>query len=135
MREALAANDAARFEAAYKKARELGANVAAYDDIEKVWLFANSDPNGAFYDSELHDRLAAKYPAYARYIGQYKLVDARGQVWYPTSETREFLAKQIGATSTPRLRGGQALLPVPRPKVRHRVLQKAEVAAPPAQGQ
>ena len=136
MREALATNDAPRFEAAYKRARELGANVAAYDDIEKVWSFANSDPNGAFYGSEMHDRLAAKYPAYARYIEQYRLVDARGQVWYPTSETRTFLAKQLrggeGATS-PVVKARKA--PAAEPKRRHAVLQKAELrrdAAAPA---
>ena len=135
MREALATNDAPRFEAAYKRARELGANVAAYDDIEKVWSFANSDPNGAFYDSEMHDRLAAKYPAYARTIEQYRLVDARGQVWYPTSETRAFLGKQLsggeGPTS-PVVKARKA--PPAEPKRRHAVLQKAElrrdVAAP-----
>ena len=114
MRDALATNDAPRFEAAYKRARELGANVAAYDDIEKVWSFANSDPNGAFYDREMHDRLAAKYPAYARYIEQYRLVDARGQVWYPTSETRAFLAKQLG------VRGGEgATSPVVKAREAH----------------
>ena len=104
MREALAANDAPRFEAAYH--------------------------------SEMHDRLAAKYPAYARYIEQYRLVDARGQVWYPTSETRTFLAKQLrggeGPTS-PVVKARKA--PPAEPKRRHAVLQKAELrrdAAAPA---
>ena len=101
MHDALASNDAARFTAAYAKAKELGAKLGVYEDIATVWSFANSNPTGAFYDAEsmpgLHDRLAAKYPGYASYIEKYRLTDANGRVFYPTSETRAFLARQVGA--------------------------------------
>jgi len=135
MRDALASNDAPRFEAAYKRAAELGANVSAYEDIEKVWSYANTDPNGAFYGSEMHDRLAARHPGYAQYIERYRLVDGRGNVWYPTSETRQFLAGKVSvvpsvARATVR---EETSRPAPRHETRrrkHRAVHKAEAALP-----
>jgi hypothetical protein len=72
--------------------------------LHEVWSYAMNNPMGAFYGEELHDRLARAYPSYAAYIEDYRLVDDRGQVFYPTAETRRFLTERAVAGATPSAR-------------------------------
>lgn len=106
LRDALAANDQERFSAALTRARTVAESngalrhdVTVYSDLEQVWSYATTDRYGAFYDEAsmpgLHARLAGAYPSYAAYIAQYALTDANGRVLYPTSETRQFLQRQL----------------------------------------
>lgn len=77
---------------------------ATFAPLHEVWSYAMNDPMGAFYGEELHDRLARAYPSYAAYIENYRLVDDRGQVFYPTAETRRFLTERAVAGATPSTR-------------------------------
>lgn len=119
LREAAAANDLPRFDAALERARDyvetmpLGARrnrfrraVLAAGDISKVWHFALTDEHGLYYDDErfpfFYDHLAADYRGYARFIKEYRVLDSSGLPLYPTRETRTFLLKSLentGATS------------------------------------
>jgi hypothetical protein len=77
---------------------------ATFAPLHEVWSYAMNNPMGAFYGEELHDRLSRAYPSYAAYIENYRLVDDRGQVFYPTAETRRFLAERAVAGATPSTR-------------------------------
>ncbi len=108
LRDALAANDQERFNAALIRAKAVAESsgalrhdVAVYSDLQQVWSYATTDQYGAFYDEAsmpgLHAHLAGAYPGYAAYIAQFALTDANGRVLYPTSETRQFLQRQLGS--------------------------------------
>lgn len=92
--EAAEQNDFVTFDALYRAARARGQSVAPFETLHEVWTFALTDPIGAFYGPEMHDRLARAYPSYAAYIEPYEIVDDNGGVFYPTSETRAFLLEQ-----------------------------------------
>ncbi len=89
--EAARANDFAAFDALYRGARKLGQPVAAYSTLHELWSWSMSDPIGAFYGRDIHERFASAFPGYARFIEEYSIVDNNGNAFYPTSETRAFL--------------------------------------------
>lgn len=99
-------NDAARnhdyetFHEQYTLARARGERVAQYDALHELWSWSMSSPTGAFYGPDLHARIAAAYPGFARYIDDYKIVDRNGNVFYPTAETRAFLLEQAQRNTT-----------------------------------
>ena len=123
LRAAVAGNDLPRFQSTLIAARPLadglpiGAErnslrkallVAA--DLETVWKFSASDPSGSYYGDEslagFHDRLSADYSDYARFIEEFRVTDQTGRTFYPTAETRAFLARQLA---------GVKLVPKPAP--------------------
>ncbi|HEX7151200.1 MAG TPA: hypothetical protein VF618_06910 [Thermoanaerobaculia bacterium] len=73
----------------------------AFATLHEVWTYAMTNPVGAFYGEELHERLARAYPGYASFIEPHRLVDDRGQVFYPTAETRRYLTERAIAGVTP----------------------------------
>jgi len=108
LREAEAANNLPRFDAAIERARSFidtlptGARRNAFrraihiaTDISSVWHFEVSDPNGLYYDDErlpfFYERLAAEYPAYPHFIEDYRVIDRSGLPHYASRETRKFL--------------------------------------------
>ena len=74
-------------------------------DLETIWSYATSQSFGSFYDDEslagFHDHLSADYPGYARFIDQYRVIDATGRILYPTAETRSFLLQKLDTLSFP----------------------------------
>src|SRR6185295_15431336 len=101
--EAARGNDYAMFDALYREAKQRGEKVAQFDTLHELWTWANHDPIGAFYGPDLHARFARAYPGYAAYIEDYRIVDDRGNVFYPTSETRTFLLDRIVEGNAPRV--------------------------------
>jgi hypothetical protein len=102
--DAARANDYRTFDALYGEAKARGESVAAFDTLHEVWAWSMSDPIGAFYGPDLYARLARAYPGFARYIDEYRIVDNRGNVFYPTSETRAFLLdRALEGRATPRV--------------------------------
>jgi hypothetical protein len=89
--DAARANDYAAFEALYREAVQRGESVGAFTALHELWTFSMTDPVGAFYGQETYDRLTRAYPGFAPYIDEYRIVDANGNAFYPTSETRTFL--------------------------------------------
>jgi hypothetical protein len=146
LEEAARANDYVTFNALFEQTPS-----AAYAPLHELWTHSINDPIGAFYGEEMYERLASRYPEFVAYIDEYKIVDDRGNVFYPTSETRTFLlARAIeGRTVAPapepirvartERRSGFSLTPAsvsepkpvppPAPRVR---FKKAEVAPLPA---
>lgn len=115
LRQAAAANDLTRFDAALERARDyidtmpLGHKrnrfrraILAASDISKVWHFEITDEHGLYYDDErlpfFYDHLAADYPGYARFIEEYRVIDRTGLPLYATRETRAFLLKRLENT-------------------------------------
>jgi hypothetical protein len=79
-------NDYPTFRALYEQTRS-----AAWAPLHELWTYSVNDPIGAFYGPEMYERFARLYPDFAAYIDDHKIVDDRGNVFYPTSETRAFL--------------------------------------------
>ncbi|HYC92274.1 MAG TPA: hypothetical protein VEO54_23905 [Thermoanaerobaculia bacterium] len=138
--DAARANDYATFHALFEQTQN-----PAYAPLHELWTYSVNDPIGAFYGEEMYERFAGRYPEFAAYIDEYKIVDNRGNVFYPTSETRAFLlARAIeGRTIAPQepIRVARAQrrsgfsptpssteTPAPAPRVR---MKKAEVAPAP----
>lgn len=113
--DAAKANDLRRFDAAIERAENfidtmrVGPRRNAFRrtiltarDITRVWHFAESDPNGIYYDDErlpfYYEHLAADYPGYAKFIADYRLIDKTGLPQYPTRETRSFLQRRLENT-------------------------------------
>jgi hypothetical protein len=134
--DAARANDFVTFDALYKAAKARGASVGAFDTLHEVWAWSMADPIGAFYGPDLHARLAAAYPGFARYIDEYRVVDNRGNVFYPTSETRAFLLdRALEGRATPRVNVAEAAAPAPavsHPARRHSTRTSHRVPARPA---
>lgn len=86
LEDAARANDYATFHSLYEQAPS-----PAYAPLHELWTYSVNDPIGAFYGPEMYERFAAVYPGFAAYIDDHKIVDDRGNVFYPTSETRAFL--------------------------------------------
>ncbi|HXA18570.1 MAG TPA: hypothetical protein VN380_16370 [Thermoanaerobaculia bacterium] len=112
LRDSNETNDFRRFEGALAVAKSLadlmplGAErnalrraILVYEDVDAVWSFAVRDRYGAYFNDDslpgLHDRLTADYPGYDDFIADYRVADRKGNVLYPTAETRTFLLKQI----------------------------------------
>lgn len=112
LRDTNARNDFRRFEGALAVAKsiadvmplgaqrnELRRAILIYEDVDTVWSFAVRDRYGAYFNDDslpgLHDRLNADYPGYDDYIAEYRVADRKGNVLYPTTETRQFLLKQL----------------------------------------
>ena len=94
---ALAKNDRAAFDAALERAKDAGAPTRVYEDIARVW---NAQFESPFFaqDSEAY-RVANGYPGYEAAVRRQVFTDARGRKFYPASETRAFLAQQVGVTA------------------------------------
>jgi hypothetical protein len=101
--EAARNNDFVTFDALFREAKLRGEPVAAYETLHELWVYAISDRIGAFYGAETHDRLARAYPGYASFIDDLRVLDDRGNVYYPTSETRAFLLSRAIEGSAPRV--------------------------------
>lgn len=86
LEDAARANDYATFHQLYEQTRN-----AAYAPLHELWTYSINDPIGAFYGADMYERFVALYPGLATYLEDYKIVDDRGNVFYPTSETRAFL--------------------------------------------
>ena len=67
---------------------------ASFAELHDFWKWSLTDPLGGFYGVDMHARLAARYPGYEAFIADYRIVDARGNSFYPSSETRAFLLKK-----------------------------------------
>lgn len=94
LRAAATANDFRAFDALVRKAKLNGEDLGAFGDLYDVWSFSESTATGAYYGATVHDRLAARYPDYAKYIEDYRVTDSHGQSFYPSAETRNFLLQQ-----------------------------------------
>jgi hypothetical protein len=140
--EAAQNHDYDTFHSQYILAKARGERVAQFDALHELWSWSMSSPTGAFYGPELHARIAAAYPGFARYIEEHQIVDQNGNVFYPTAETRTFLLDQAmrnttaprvliargessTTTVTPRVTTGIAPLAPGRSRARTR-MQKAE---------
>lgn len=94
-------NDYATFHALYVQARDRGENVTAYATLHEIWTYAVTEPLGGFYTADMRNRIARAYPSFPAYIETFKIVDSRGNVFYPTAETRSFLFAEALRGSTP----------------------------------
>jgi hypothetical protein len=120
--EAARANDFISFDALYREARQRGEPVAAYETLHELWVYSVTDPIGAFYGTDMYEKLARAYPGYAQFIEDYSIVDSRGNVFYPTAETREFVLARAVEGRSPRvlLAGDLPGTPKPAPVVADR---------------
>jgi hypothetical protein len=94
LREAAEKGDYAAFDGLVRKAKANGEALGAFADLHEVWSFSQANATGAYYGAEIHDRLTARYPAYAGFIEEYRITDRRGQAFFPSAETRAFLLQQ-----------------------------------------
>lgn len=78
---------------------EFRRSILIYEDIGTVLSYAMRDRYGAYFNDDslpgMHDRLIADYPGYDDYITEFRVADAKGNVLYPTAETRTFLVEQL----------------------------------------
>ncbi|HEV8660424.1 MAG TPA: hypothetical protein VGS96_17605 [Thermoanaerobaculia bacterium] len=97
--------------------------IAVFDDLDKLWDFQFTSPTGAFFEAggDVY-RVANKYPRYDTYIRRQTVVDQNGIRFYPSRETRDFLAAEA-AERFARLTGRP--LP-PRPPAREPVVTQAQ---------
>lgn len=67
-------------------------------DMSRVWHFEVKSGQ-LYYDDErlpfYYDRLASEYPAYPKFIKDYRVIDTSGLPQYPTRETRAFLLRLL----------------------------------------
>jgi len=89
-------NDFTAFEALYTAHPN-----PAFADLHALWTYSQTERVGAFYGEELHTRLARRYPAFAAYIDEYKIVDSHGTAFWPTAETRTFLVDRALKSDVP----------------------------------
>lgn len=101
--DAARANDYITFDALYREAKLRGESLGALETLHELWTYSVTDPIGAFYGAEIHDRLARTYSGFADYIAAFRIVDDHGAVFYPTSETRAFLIDRVVAGNAPRV--------------------------------
>lgn len=101
--EAARANDYTSFDTLYREAKQRGEPVAQFETLHELWTYNVTDPIGAFYGAELHDKLARAYPGFAQYIADHSIVDSRGNVFYPTAETRAFVLSSAMEGRAPRV--------------------------------
>lgn len=101
--EAARANDYVSFDALYREARARGESVAQYETLHELWTYSVTDPIGAWYGEEMYERLARAYPGFAQFIDEQSVVDSRGNVFYPTAETREYVLARALEGRAPRV--------------------------------
>jgi hypothetical protein len=90
---AVRANDFPTFDALYRAKPD-----PAFRALHELWTESMSAPTGAFYGADEYERLSREYPAYGKFIAQYRIVDSNGNAFYPASETRTFLLEHVAAT-------------------------------------
>jgi hypothetical protein len=79
--------------------------VSVLDDITRLWDFEFTTPTGAFIaDGSDIFKIVSRYPGYEAYVRRQVITDRNGIRFYPTRETREFLAA-IAAERYARLTG------------------------------
>lgn len=135
--EAARNNDYVTFHEMYVRAQNRGEDVSQYQTLHELWSWAIADPIGAFYDRAMYDRLARAYPGYAAYIDEFRLVDRRGNAFFPTAETRTFLIERAMQGDVPRVMLAVAEEQEPQtalPKVQARVAVATSGVAAPALG-
>jgi hypothetical protein len=115
LEEAARRNDFATFDALYREALSRGEPVAQFATLHELWTWAINDPVGAFYGPAMRDRLARAYPGFAAYIEDFRIIDDRGNAFYPTSETRAFLLDRALAGRAPRVLVAEAPSPAVEP--------------------
>jgi hypothetical protein len=107
--DAVRRNDYVTFHALYEETQP-----AEYRALYELWTWAIEDPVGAFYGPEMYERFARAYPGYASFIEPHRIVDSRGNVFYPTSETRTFLLQRaLENDAPPVMIAGDAPQPLP----------------------
>ena len=89
-------NDFVSFNSLYRQADAAGENVSRWSGLYRFWTWSMTDPVGGFYGQETYDRFAREFPGYARFIEDYRIVDANGIAFYPSAETRRFLLQNVG---------------------------------------
>ena len=133
-------NDYITFDALYAAAKKRGEDVSPYDALHELWTYSVTDPIGAFYGQELYERLSRAYPGYAAYIDEFRVIDSRGNTFYPTSETRAFLLdRAVEGRPAPRVQVAERKArpverrprPAAEPETSSRKLPAAEAAAAP----
>jgi hypothetical protein len=128
-------NDYAAFDALYITALNEGRDVSRYADLHRLWKYSMTDPVGGFYGPEMHAELDRAYPGYAAFIEDFKIVDANGNAFYPSSETRAFLRRNAGAGTArtrPLIAQAKPRIPVEDRSPRLSVVAKQEQVAAPA---
>src|SRR5712691_5587875 len=95
--EAAQHNDFPAFDALFSASKN-----DAFAELHGFWKWSLTDPVGGFYGADRHKRLAAEYADYAPYIADYRIVDAHGNSFYPSSETRAFLLRHAINRDVPR---------------------------------
>ncbi|MGZ8833507.1 MAG: hypothetical protein ACXW19_09990 [Thermoanaerobaculia bacterium] len=79
--------------------------VSVLDDITRLWDFEFTSPTGSFIaDGSDIFKIVSRYPGYDAYVRRQVITDRNGIRFYPTRETREFLAS-IAAERYARLTG------------------------------
>jgi len=107
--------------------------VSVLDDITRLWDFEFTSPTGSFIaDGSDTFKMVSRYPGYEAYVRRQVITDRNGIRFYPTRETREFLAS-IAAERYARLTGSP--LP-PRAATREtvtetQVQQRTQTPKPP----
>jgi len=67
--------------------------VSVLDDITRLWDFEFTSPTGSFFaDGSDIFKIVSRYPGYEAYVRRQVITDRNGIRFYPTRETREFLA-------------------------------------------
>ena len=89
---AASSNDFATFDSLYRSEPQ-----PQYAELHRLWSWSMEHPVGAFYGAEEHARLSAMYPGFEVYIADHSIVDSRGNVFYPTVETRQYLLGRAAA--------------------------------------
>ena len=117
--EAARNNDYRSFDTLYNEARQRGEDVSRFATLHELWTYAITDPIGAFYGADMYDRLNRAYPGYAAYIADFRIIDDRGNAFYPTSETRTFLLdRALEGRAAPKVLVASDDPIVPRPQRR-----------------
>ena len=105
-------NDFPAFAAIYADSKPRQA--ASFAELHDFWKWSLTDPLGGFYGADMHARLAARYPDYEGFIADSRIVDARGNSFYPSSETRAFLLKKADQRAAAKVAGVRQPKAVPR---------------------
>ena len=106
--EAARLNDYNTFDTLYRKSPD-----ARFATLHELWTYAMTNPIGSFYGEEMYERMARAYPGYAEFIDQHRIVDSRGNVFYPTSETRAFVLERAMEGRAPRVMVAEDPKPAP----------------------
>ncbi|HEY3055333.1 MAG TPA: hypothetical protein VGK31_05320, partial [Thermoanaerobaculia bacterium] len=67
--------------------------IAVFDDIDRLWDYEFTSPIGAFFEAggDVY-RAVNKYPGYDTFIRRQVITDQNGIRFYPSRETRDYLA-------------------------------------------